>query len=161
MTRRLLWGPLLCALCACRPAAGRVQGDDSGTATGKALAAARPDTSIIEVAGPTLVVFFPGAYAVADSGGDAAELLGDLQYHLGSARPAIDSLGVTIVERYGGAIDFVLDGTAQRLVPARDSARIGYVFLRPGTRAHVHYGLLTDIELIDTARARLVQAARP
>jgi len=115
--------------------------------------AARPDSGRIAVTGPTLVVFFRGAYAVVDSGGDAAEMLNDLQYHLGSARPVLDSLEVAVYERYGDGIEYVLDGANRRFAPLPDSGRAAYLFLEPGAQPRVHYGVLTYIDLVDTARA--------
>jgi len=155
MTRQML-GLWLLLAAGCGPAADRAPGGDSGArpAARGPDTPARPDSGRIAVAGPTLVVFFPGAYAVADSGGDAAEALGDLQYHLGSARPALDSLGVAVVERYGDALEYALDGVAVRFAPAADSARAGYLFLRPGAPAQVRYGVLTDIDLVDAVRTR-------
>ncbi|MFL5606606.1 MAG: hypothetical protein ACJ8AD_09190 [Gemmatimonadaceae bacterium] len=154
MTRRILTVGLLVAAVSCRPVGERAARGDSG-AKPEAASAARPDSGRIAVVGPTLVVFFAGAYAVADSGGDAAETLGDLEYHLGSARPALDSLGVAVIERYGKSVEYTLDGVVGRFEPAPDSGRAGYLFLRPGTPAQVHYGVLTDIDLVDAVRTRL------
>ena len=121
---------------------------------------ARPDSGRIIVAGPTLVVYFRGAYTAADSGGDNAELLGDLQYFLGSARPALDSLGVTVQERYGEHIDYELDGVRSRFTPAADSGRVAYLFLAPGVSGHVHYWLPRDIDLVSEVRRRFNLTAR-
>ena len=104
--------------------------------------------------GPALIVFFRGAYRAADSGGDDAEALGDLEYHLGSARPALDSLGVDVQERYGENIDHQLDGARRHFTPAADSGRAAYLFLAPGVAVHVHYGLLMDIDLAPEVRSR-------
>jgi hypothetical protein len=73
---------------------------------------------------------------------------------LGSAPPALDSLGVTVQERYGEHADYVLDGIAGRFIPAADSGRAAYVFLAPGVTAYVRYGVLTDLDLISEARTR-------
>lgn len=127
---------------------------ESATAVDTAHAP-RPDSALIVVTGPTLVVFYPGAYAAVDSGGDVAEEIGDQQYHLGTARPALDSLGVTVYERYGGSIEYLhRDGMRGAFTPSRDSARAGYLFLHPGTAAHVHYGVLTHIDMMRAVRSR-------
>ena len=116
---------------------------------------ARLDSSLIVVTSPTVVVFFPGAYAAVDSGGNVAEEIGDQQYHLGTARPALDSLGVAVYERHGGSIEYLQrDGMRGVFTPSRDSARAGYLFLRPGTAAHVHYGVLTHIDIMNAVRSR-------
>ena len=95
----------------------------NGAAQRPGGAALRPDSTTIVVAGPTLIVFFKSAYTAADSGGDNAEALSDLEYHLGSARPTLDSLGVTVEERYGDVIDYVVDAVTHRFKPAPDSGR--------------------------------------
>lgn len=120
----------------------------------------RPDSARITVAGPTLVIFFRGAYTAADSGGDAAEALGDLQYHLGTARPALDSLGVAIVERYGDDVEYTLDDRVRRFVPNPDSSRAAYLFLHPGRPVQVHYGASTERRLTDEVRSRFRLAPR-
>ena len=134
---------------ACRPGPERAPGGESA----EARVVARPDSSRIVVTGPTLVVFFRGAYAVADSANDATEVLGDLQYHLGSARPAIDSLGVAIVERYGDYIDYEAGRTKDRFMPPADSG-VGYLFLHPDAAPLVRYGVMTDGEMIEAVRTQ-------
>jgi hypothetical protein len=135
----------------------------SGAAQRPTGAALRPDSTTIVVAGPTLIVFFKGAYTASDSGGDYAEALSDLEYHLGSARPALDSLGVTVEERYGDVINYVMDAVTHSFTPAPDSGRIAYLFVAPGGSARVHYRLLTDIELTNEVRTtfRLTQRRGP
>jgi hypothetical protein len=120
----------------------------------------RPDSARIAVVGPTLVVFFKGAYTAADSGGDAAEALGDLQYQLGNSRPALDSLGVTVVERYGDHVEYTLDGSARRFAPDPDSGRAAYLFLEPGRPARVHYGASPELGLTGEVRRRFQLAPR-
>jgi hypothetical protein len=153
--RRLATMAMLPVAMGCGPTADRAPGQDSTAPSESIHAVAFPDSETIVVKGPTLVVFFVGAYTVADSGGENAEALGDLEYHLGSARPALDSLGVTIHERYGKDVRYQLDGRPFRFTPAADSARAGYLFLRPGRPVQAHYGILTDIELPGAVRTRL------
>ncbi len=161
MTRHSLTTWLLVLAVGCSPAVDREPSRDSTSAPlVSGVPVARPDSGRILVAGPTLVVFFRSAYTAADSGGDNAEALGDLEYHLGSVRPALDSLGVTVQERYGEHIDYVLDGVRSRFVPATDSGRAAYLFLAPGAKPHVHYGVLMDIDLASEARSRFNVTAR-
>ncbi len=138
--------------------AGCSPGDERAAESAKSVDAAqasRPDSSLIVVTGPTMVVFYPGAYAAVDSGGDVAEEIGDQQYHLGTARPALDSLGVTVYERYGGNIEYLQrDGMRGLFTPSSDSARAGYLFLRPGAAAQVHYGVLPHTDMLVAVRTR-------
>jgi len=133
-------------LLACRGASNR---------TDSATTVAAVDSGRIVVAGPTLVVFFAHPLAAIDSGGETAEVMSDLQYHLGSARPSLDSAGVTIVERYDDTVEYALDGVVHRFWPPRDSAYVGYLFLAPRARPRTHYGVMTDLGLAETARAQL------
>ncbi len=161
MTRHSLTIWLLVLAAGCSPRVDRAPSHDStGTPPVSGTPGTLPDSDRIMVTGPTLIVFFRGANTAADSGGDNAEALGDLEYHLGSARPALDSLGVTVQERYGESIDYVLDGARSRFIPAADSGRAAYLFLAPGVAAHVHYGVLTDIDLASEARSRFKVTSR-
>jgi hypothetical protein len=161
MTRRSLAFWLVAIAVSCSPTGDRAAShDSSATPPIRDARVARPDSSPITVVGPTIVVFFRDAYTAADSGDDNAEALGDLEYHLGSARPALDSLGVSVQERYGNHVDYVLNGTASRFAPAADSGRIAYLFLAPGSTAHVRYGVLTDLDLKSEARSLLNRTAR-
>ena len=161
MTRHSFTIWLVVLAVGCSPPADRAPSHEStGTPPVSGGLVARPDSGRIMVTGPTLVVYFRGAYTAADSGGDNAEALGDLEYHLGSARPALDSLGVTVQERYGEHIDYELDGARSRFTPAADSGRAAYLFLTPGVAAHVHYGVLMHIDLASEVRSRFKLTAR-
>jgi len=161
MTRQNFTIWLVVLAVGCSPPVDLAPSDGStGTPPVRSAPVARPDSGRIIVAGPTLVVYFRGAYTAVDSGGDNAEVLGDLQYHLGSARPALDSLGVAVQERYGEHIDYELDDARSRFTPAADSGRAAYLFLAPGVAAHVHYGVLMDIDLTSEVRSRFKPTAR-
>lgn len=139
-------------------AAGCGPSDERPAKSAKSAAGAqatRADSGLIVVTGPTVVVFYSGAHAAVDSGGDVAEEIGDQQYHLGTARPALDSLGVTVYERYGESIEYLQrDGMRGVFTPSPDSARAGYLFLHPGAAVHAHYGVMPHIDMMNAVRAR-------
>ena len=160
MRRLTLAASLLAGAVGCRPEADERARDESPPpAVIGETPNAQPDSGTIAVTGPTIVVYFRDAYTAADSGGDDAEALGDLQYYLGTARPALDSLGVKVEERYGGRVDYTIDGARARFEPAADSARAAYLFLSPGAPPQVQYGARPERDLASEARARFGLAA--
>ena len=126
----------------------------SRTATG--------DSTAVVLNGPTIIAFFPAVtQAQVDSSEELSTVLDDFDYHLASARLSLRSLGFQVVERPRGSIR-LLNGTSSREVsPASDSADVGYVFAAPGRPALISYGVMTDSDLIDAARAFLGLQSRP
>lgn len=114
------------------------------------------DSTAIRVRGPTLVPFFPVVtQAQVDSSDELSTVLDDFTYHLASARDSLTRLGFVIIDRPRGLVRIRDDNGSRDITPAADSAYVGYIFIAPGRRDHLAYGVMTNSELIDAARAFL------
>jgi hypothetical protein len=104
----------------------------------------------VHVRGPTLITFYPTVtQAQIDSNEDLATVLDDFSVHLSAGRDSLLALGFTIVDHPPGTIR-VIDGAVTRdIALAPDSADVGFVFVAPGRRDRVLYGVTTGSDLID------------
>ena len=64
-------------------------------------------------------------------------------------------LAIRIGVRSCGALRIVDHGVSRQIIPAADSAHVGYVFVAPGRREHFYYGVMTYTDLTEAARAFL------
>jgi len=119
------------------------------------------DSAAVLVHGPTLIAFYPDATQThVDSNPDLATTLDDFSYHLSTAADSLRALGITVVQHPAGVIDLIDAHGRRRLVPAKDSADVGYAFVAPGRRNQLYYGVMTNSDLIAKARAFLRSTVR-
>jgi hypothetical protein len=122
----------------------------AGTGTG-----APHDT--IAVDRPTLLAFVlvdPGEID-ADPDGDMATVADDFAYYIGTAIPALDSLGVQVVQTLDPAVTLRNAEGMMSIFPVLggDSLRVGYWLLGAGTTPeYLGGGVHTSDELIESAR---------
>jgi hypothetical protein len=146
---------LLCAGCAPADDAEPVVPESSLASVEQAF-----DTTTIDIRGPTLLAHFPITQPQIDSSADVAEVLSDFQYHLDGARDSLKRLGLTVQERYTPVVHYRLSGRVVRFAPPRDSA-VAYVFVAPDRPTRVHYGVVTNIELVELATHFLAVRSDP
>src|SRR3954469_18838551 len=118
------------------------------------------DSMAVRITGPTLIAFYPPVrQAQVDSSDDLSEALGDFSFHLSAAQDSLRALGFTIVERPYDSLRVVEGATSREIKLSRDSAQLGYVFIAPGRRDEISYGVMTNMDLINTARRIVGRAA--
>jgi hypothetical protein len=115
--------------------------------------ATRGDTTI-EILGPTLVAFFRTTSSAAASNPTVAEAVGAFQDHLDAARGAIAGAGARVFEVYADSMVFVAIDGRESFKP---DEHVGYYLRSPGRSPLVCYGVRTDAELIELARAYFVE----
>jgi hypothetical protein len=114
---------------------------------------------------PTLLAFFIVNPAVIDSdpSGDLAVTADDFAYHLGSAIPTLDSMGVAVKETLDSVVILRDSAAIMRRFPVRgsDSLVVGYWLLGTGrTPKYLEGGVKTDLDLVQAA-AEFFQLALP
>ena len=143
---------LVAAACSNGPATRAARPTDSSGLLRRSV----PDSELVPLRGPTLIAFFPRVtQAQVDSSEDLATVLDDFAYHLSAARDSLLALGFVIVERPHGPLVVVEGSRSRDIIPATDSADVGYVFVAPGRREQVLYGVRTNTDLIEAARTFL------
>ena len=134
---------------ACSPERTPARGANSSTSTATARTAA-PDSMVVRVHGPTLISFYPTVtQAQIDSSEDLATVLDDFSYHLSTAQDSLRAMGFAIIDHPPGTIRIVDESSSRDIALAPDSADVGFVFVAPGRRDRVMYGVMTGGELID------------
>lgn len=104
------------------------------------------------VEGPTIVAFFRHVTdAEMDKNPDINEALGDFQLYATQAAPKLRALGVDF--KVASATRFKLRIGKQVRDFRAGKADVGYYFIAPGKGPHVQYGVMTDVDLVDAARA--------
>ena len=145
---------------ACSPASTPARGANQTASTATAQSPV-PDSMAVRVHGPTLISFYPTVtQAQIDSSEDLATVLDDFSYHLSTAQDSLRAMGFTIIDHPPGTIR-IIDATGSRdiaLVP--DSADVGFVFVAPGRRDRVMYGVTTGSDLIDAGHVFLAAGPR-
>lgn len=105
--------------------------------------AGTPDSAWVTVDGPTLIAFHPvvsNDSLEADPG--LATAFDDLSYHIGTAMDSLIAAGFT-VHYSGGDTLWVRTGSDRsRILRARDSATVGYLFADARGRRVMIYGVL-------------------
>jgi hypothetical protein len=117
-----------------------------------------PDSMAVHVRGPTLIAFYPTVtQAQVDSNEDLATVLDDFSVHLSAGRDSLLALGFTIVDHPPGMIRVIEGAVARDIALAPDSADVGFVFVAPGRRDRVLYGVTTGADLIDAGHKFLAR----
>ena len=118
------------------------------------VAQSRRDSSRIALRGPTIIAFFAVTQAELDqdSTSGIVNALDDFQWYLPKVAPILRAHNVTLVERYQDTLLLIPLNMPRRTFVARDSVRVGYILWRPPNETQVHWGVMTDIDLICTAR---------
>lgn len=154
MSIRLLFIGLACGALACAPATPSTTADTAFAST--------PDSAWIDVVGPVLVAFYPVVPNDSlERDQDLATTLDDLAYHIGSAMDSLVASGVTVHFRGGDTLWLRTGDRRDRVVRARDSAAIGYLFADSTQHRAIVYGVRTNIDLIEDARAFIRTGALP
>ena len=111
------------------------------------------------VEGPTIVAFFRHVSdAEMDKNPDVNEALGDFQLYATQVAPKLRALGIDF--EVASATRFKLRiGKHVRGFRARQ-ADVGYYFIAPGKQPHVEYGVMTDVDLVEAAKAHFSIDAR-
>lgn len=136
----------------CSPEPTPARGANSSASTA-AVRTAVPDSMAVRIHGPTLISFYPTVtQAQIDSSEDLATVLDDFSYHLSTAQDSLRAMGFTIVDHPPGTIRIVDASGSRDIVLAPDSAEVGFVFVAPGRRDRVMYGVMTGGDLIDAGR---------
>lgn len=147
---------LVTLACSPAPTPTRAANQTAGTATAPSPV---PDSMAVRVLGPTLISFYPTVtQAQIDSSEDLATVLDDFSYHLSTAQDSLRAMGFTIIDHPPGTIRIIDASGSRDIVPAPDSADVGFVFVAPGRRDRVMYGVTTGGELIDAGRKFLAAA---
>lgn len=111
------------------------------------------------VKGPTIVAFFRHVTdAEMDKNQDVNEALGDFQLYATQAAPKLRALGIDFEVASATRIKLRV-GKHVRDFRARQ-ADVGYYFIAPGKEPHVKYGVMTDVDLVEAARAYFSIGAR-
>ncbi len=105
---------------------------------------------VIAVHKPTIIAFFPITQAEVDSDADSAEALSDFNYYVFSVRKRLDKAGIEI-QIVNDRSFCIQIGAKVRNFP-NPKARIGYYFIQPGKEPLVEYDVMTDDDLLDSAR---------
>jgi hypothetical protein len=105
---------------------------------------------LIAVHKPTIIAFFPTTQAEIDSNQNSSEALSDFNYYVFNVQETLKKAGIDIqiVNEHSFRIQ---TGTKVRNFP-NPKARAGYYFIQPGRQPHVEYGVMTDSDLLDSAR---------
>ncbi|HEU4787292.1 MAG TPA: hypothetical protein VFS57_07795 [Gemmatimonadaceae bacterium] len=110
-------------------------------------------------AAPTLISFYPTVtQAQVDSSEDLATVLDDFSYHLSTAQDSLRAMGFAIVDHPPGTIRIIDASSSRDIALAPDSTDVGFVFVAPGRRDRVMYGVMTGSELIDAGHTFLSAA---
>jgi hypothetical protein len=148
------------ALLACESHPRAIQEDTRATAMPATLPGV--DSTAVSVVGPTLIAFYPDvSQAQADSSEALSTVLDDYSFHLSTASDSLRKLGFVIVERAHGPIHILSGSSSREVVPAPDSADVGYIFTAPGRQDSIAYGVMTNGDLIDAGTAFLGLRSRP
>ncbi len=112
--------------------------------------ATAPDSAWVAVEGPTLIAFYPvvsNEMLEADAG--LATALDDLAYHLGTAMDSLMAAGFTVHYRGGDTLWLRTGSSRSRVVRARDSATVGYLFADTLGHRTAVYGVRTYLDLVE------------
>lgn len=155
---------LLFATIACTDSPGRA-GTDSVRVAATALEVAQDsamttadsaDSNVVLINGPTLLAFYPAVtQAQVDTSEELTTVFDDFSYHLSTAADSLRALGVKVEERPVGQLRFIEAGEKRQFMPAKDSSDFGYLFLAPRRAMRVHYGVMTNTDLVQSAREYL------
>lgn len=159
-THRLVRASLLVLVTACEPAVP----DPAPPAPPAPASAAEavtlvddfatvPDSSWINITGPTLIGFYPVASnEEIDKDEGLAMALDDFSFHLGTVQDSLKAAGFT-VHLHGGDTLWLRTGADRaRLVRTADSSTVGYVFADTLLRRVFVYGVRGHTELVAYAQ---------
>ncbi len=105
---------------------------------------------IFEIHQPTIIAFFPITRAEVDSGGDAAEALGDFDFYITKVEKRLLSAGVAI--HIVNARSFQIRAGKRMVTYQPRKNEIGYYFIGPGKEPHIENDVMTDEDILDAAR---------
>jgi hypothetical protein len=110
--------------------------------------------------GPTLIAFYPATPAAGpDTSEEMSTVMDDFSHHLSTATDSIRAIGFRIEMRPANSIAISHAGRENVVNLPKDSADVGYYFAAPGKAPVILYGVRTNMDLIQSARAFL--AASP
>ena|GEM_PF-2345384 len=112
-----------------------------------------PKRLTINVNGPTIVAFSPPvSQSDIDTDKDGInEALDDFQFYESAAHKPLVDAGIRFTDICARSF-YVQDGKRQLTFRSR-KVEIGYYFIAPGRTPHIEYGVMTDRQILDAARA--------
>jgi hypothetical protein len=112
------------------------------------VAAERARTFVIRR--PTVVAFFPpvSEQELSDAGSNAC--LAHFQFSANEARKPLHDAGITFIENYAESFRVRIGKTVTTFRP--DKIKVGYYLVAPGKEPRVEYGVMTEDDLLKTAR---------
>jgi len=114
------------------------------------LAYAVEKIPVITVSGPTLITFFaPVTQEEVDKSDETSEVLSDFQWHLREVKQKLQKAGISVHEIYAGKFEVVTGNKKKVFKPGKID--VGYYFVRPGKTPKVEYGVMSNIDIVDTA----------
>jgi hypothetical protein len=99
---------------------------------------------IFQIAGPTIIAFFPTTQSEVDKDADANETLSDFQNYLYEMKQPLQDAHIKVEQSYADAFQVEVDG---KLIPFNAKAvesGYGYYFIEPGKTSHVVTDMMTD-----------------
>ena len=111
-----------------------------------------PKQAKVLVRGPTIIAFFPPVtQAELEKDHDTAEALSDFQFYAAKVRAPLSKSAIAFHEMY--ARSFLVAVGGRSIVFRPDKGDVGYYFVAPDKEPRVEYGVMTDSDLLQTARA--------
>jgi hypothetical protein len=108
-----------------------------------------PPVPLIDDRHASILAFFPPLSNADLENGNTNEALSDFQFYAESARQPLRQAGIDFREVYASTFRVHIDnGTT--FFHTRD--KIGYYFVAPGKRPYIVYGVMTDDDLLQTAK---------
>lgn len=104
----------------------------------------------VVVHGPTVVAFFPNAATTGPDDADANEALSDFQLYAAQAKEPLKQMGIELYEQFDRSFR-IRSASGTRLFTPKPNTP-GYCFVAPHKKPHIEYGVMTDTDLLDTAR---------
>lgn len=107
-------------------------------------------TPVITVSGPTLIAFFaPVTQEEIDKNDETSEVLSDFQWHLREVKQKLQKAGISVHELYALKFEVVTGNKKKVFKPGKID--VGYYFVKPGKSPKVEYGVMSNIDIVDTA----------
>jgi len=113
--------------------------------------AATDEQPLIEVRGPTVIAFCaPMTDVELDEDPNLDDMLADFQLYASRVRDPLHAAGIEFQELYVHSFELRDGSSASTFRPVE--ADVGYYFVAPGKPPRVQYGVMTDLDIVQTAR---------
>lgn len=98
-----------------------------------------------QIAGPTVIAFFPSSGKNVGKDADTNDALSDFQLYTASAQQLLRGENIAFQVVYARSFEVVLDGSLVKFRPPKSAP--GYYFAMPGKRPRVEYGVMSDKDI--------------